>query len=80
MSVARRAGGASSILVVEHDPEIGGPLVEQLAADGYSARLARSAEHARVLARASPAELLILGELELRKRCARAVARGAQQH
>ena len=65
MSTAPRAGGTSPILVVEHDPEIGAPLVEQLAADGYPARLARSAEHARVLARAAPPELLILGELGL---------------
>jgi DNA-binding response OmpR family regulator len=64
MSAACRTGGTSSILVVERDLEIGGELVEQLAADGYPARLARSAEHARVLANASPPELLILGELE----------------
>jgi DNA-binding response OmpR family regulator len=56
--------GIAAILVVEHDLDVGGPLVEQLAADGYSARLARSAEHARVLARASPPMLLILGELQ----------------
>jgi DNA-binding response OmpR family regulator len=64
MSAACCTASTSSILVVEHDLDTGGPLVEQLAADGYSARLARSAEHARVLARASPPELLVLGELE----------------
>jgi DNA-binding response OmpR family regulator len=64
MSGARRTAGASPILVVEHDLEIGAPLVDQLAADGYPARLARSAEHARVLARASAPTLLVLGELE----------------
>jgi DNA-binding response OmpR family regulator len=52
------------VLVVEHDPEVGGPLVEQLAADGYRARLARTAEHARVLARALPPRVALLGDLE----------------
>jgi DNA-binding response OmpR family regulator len=52
------------ILVVEHDCEIGGSLVEQLAADGYQVRLARTAEHARALARESPPKLVILGDLE----------------
>ncbi len=60
------AGAAEpgAILVVEHDPLLGAPLVEQLLADGYPARLARSLEHARSLARAAPPELLVLGELE----------------
>ena len=53
-----------AILVVEHDPLLGAPFLEELAADGYSVRLARSPEHARTLARASPPELVILGELE----------------
>jgi two-component system, OmpR family, phosphate regulon response regulator PhoB len=57
---------AAAILVVEHDPEIGVPLVDQLIADGYRARLARSAEHARALARAELPKLAILGELEAR--------------
>jgi DNA-binding response OmpR family regulator len=52
------------VLVVEHDPDVGGPIVEQLAADGYPARLARSAEHARVLSRAGPPSAVVLGELE----------------
>ncbi len=51
------------VLVVEHDPDIGPPLVEQLAADGYRARLARSAKHARSLARGDPPAIVLLGEL-----------------
>ena len=52
------------MLVVEHDPELGGSLVEQLAADGYRARLARTAEHARVLARTLRPSVVLLGDLE----------------
>ncbi len=52
------------VLVVEHDPEVGGPLVEQLKADGYRARPARTAEHARVLARTDPPRVALLGDLE----------------
>ncbi|HEV3320676.1 MAG TPA: response regulator transcription factor [Solirubrobacteraceae bacterium] len=52
------------VLVVEHDERIARPLVEQLVADGYRARLARTTEHARVLARADPPHLALLGELE----------------
>lgn len=58
------AGDPPAILVVERDPDIGGQLVDQLVADGYPARLARTAEHARVLARARPPSLALLGELE----------------
>jgi DNA-binding response OmpR family regulator len=54
----------AAILVVEHDSLRGAQLVEQLTADGYPVRLARSLEHARALARASPPELVILGQLE----------------
>ncbi len=58
------AGDPPAILVAERDPDIGGQLVDQLAADGYPVRLARTAEHARVLARALPPGLALLGELE----------------
>jgi DNA-binding response OmpR family regulator len=58
------AAASRAILVVEHDPLLGAALVEQLLADGYAARLARSLEHARSLARAARPELLILGQLE----------------
>jgi DNA-binding response OmpR family regulator len=55
---------AGPILVVESDRDIGHAIVEQLLADEFSVGLARSAEHARILARASPPKLLVLGELE----------------
>ncbi len=52
------------VLVAEHDERIACPLVDQLAADGYGARLAQTSEHARALARADPPRLALLGELE----------------
>jgi DNA-binding response OmpR family regulator len=58
----RCAGGP--VLVVERDPEVGRPIVDQLVADGYGARLARTAEHARALARICQPGLAILGDLE----------------
>jgi DNA-binding response OmpR family regulator len=51
------------ILVIETDPDVGEVLVDQLAADGHPADLARSAEHARHLAAAHPPRLLLLGDL-----------------
>jgi DNA-binding response OmpR family regulator len=64
MSSEAGAAAPPTVMVVEHDHAIGGPIVDQLAADGFRARLARSAEHARVLARAGPPELVLLGDLE----------------
>jgi DNA-binding response OmpR family regulator len=64
MSNKDRIGGLPPVLVVEHDPEIGGPIVDQLVADGYRARLARTAEHARVLARSDLPGVALLGDLE----------------
>ncbi len=55
--------GAGSILVVESDAPLARALVEQLLADGYRAEPARSAEHARMLARACPPQLIVLGEV-----------------
>lgn len=52
------------ILVVESDPRIGRALAEQLLADGFSVELARTAEHARVLAGASAPKLVVLGLLD----------------
>jgi len=52
------------VLVVEHDPEIGQAIVDQLAADGYRAQLARTAQHARTLASNRPPVLALLGDLE----------------
>jgi DNA-binding response OmpR family regulator len=51
-------------LVVEHGLEIGQPIVDQLTADGYEARLGRTAEHARALAHMCRPGLVILGDLE----------------
>jgi DNA-binding response OmpR family regulator len=51
------------LLVVEHDAALGGSLVAQLCADGYTARLALTAEHARVLARAHAPAAVVLGRL-----------------
>jgi DNA-binding response OmpR family regulator len=53
------------ILVVESDRDLGRAIVEQLAADGYSVQLARTAEHARILARAHAPRLAVLGRVEL---------------
>lgn len=55
--------GSPSILLVEHDPEIATPVVEQLTADGYSIVLAHSAQHARALAAMAAPMLLVLGRL-----------------
>jgi len=55
---------AAPILVVESDRRLGEALAEQLAADGYRVELARTAEHARVLAAACAPKLALLGDLE----------------
>jgi DNA-binding response OmpR family regulator len=60
-----RAGEPPAVLVVEHELDIGGQLVDQLAADGYRTRLAGTAEHARILVRTHPPVAALLGELEL---------------
>jgi DNA-binding response OmpR family regulator len=56
--------GREPILVVETDADFGRALVEQLAADGHPADLARTARHAETLASASPPRLVVLGELD----------------
>ncbi len=55
---------AGPVLVVESDGDIGQRTAEQLAADGYAVQLARTAEHARVLAKTSPPRLAVLGNLD----------------
>jgi DNA-binding response OmpR family regulator len=50
--------------VVESERELGCAIAEQLVADGYRVALARTAEHARVLARASSPRLALLGGLD----------------
>jgi DNA-binding response OmpR family regulator len=52
------------ILVIESDRRRGQAIVEQLLEDGFSVELARTAEHARVLARTSSPRLAILGLLD----------------
>ena len=56
--------GQGTILVVESDARIGRELVEQLRADGCPAMHARTAEHARVLARAHRLRAVVLGALD----------------
>jgi DNA-binding response OmpR family regulator len=53
-----------SILVVEANADLGRGLVEQLAADGHDAQLARTAGQAELQAAALPPRLLILGDLD----------------
>jgi DNA-binding response OmpR family regulator len=55
------------VLVVDSDPRLGHAIAEQLLADGFSVELARTAEHARVLAGASAPELVVLGLLDSRR-------------
>jgi DNA-binding response OmpR family regulator len=56
--------GPRPILVVESDLKLGRAIIEQLHADGYCAELARTAEHARVLAGRSEPKLAVLGGLD----------------
>jgi DNA-binding response OmpR family regulator len=58
------ANPARPILVVEADVHLGQAIADQLAADGFAVELARSAEHARILARASAPRLAVLGRLD----------------
>jgi DNA-binding response OmpR family regulator len=55
---------AGPILVVESDRQLGQAIAEQLVADGFNVELARTAEHARVLAGASAPKLAVLGLLD----------------
>lgn len=52
------------ILLVEADAEIAGAVVGQLRADGCQVELARTAEHARVLAGSRPRQLFLIGGLD----------------
>jgi DNA-binding response OmpR family regulator len=52
------------ILVVESDRQLGNAITDQLVADGFSVELARTAEHARVLAAARTPRLAVLGSLD----------------
>lgn len=53
-----------TILVAEIDPDISDAIGSQLALDGYATLLARTAQHARVLAEMRRPRLGIFGELE----------------
>jgi DNA-binding response OmpR family regulator len=64
LATAEQRVVSEMILVVESDPERGRGIVEQLAADGYRAELARTPEHARVLARGCEPRLAVLGGLD----------------
>lgn len=55
---------SAPILVVDCLRDRGQAIVAQLVADGFRVELARSAEHARVLARAHTPGLLLVGELD----------------
>jgi DNA-binding response OmpR family regulator len=52
------------ILLVEADMEIANAVVEQLRADGCHVELARTAEHARLLAGSRPRQLFLIGGLD----------------
>jgi DNA-binding response OmpR family regulator len=54
----------AAVLLVESSAQVGRELVEQLRADRYLAALARTAEHARTLARAQPIRAIVLGQLD----------------
>jgi DNA-binding response OmpR family regulator len=54
----------TAILVVESDAILGEAIVEQLGADGYPAELARTAEHARILAARRMPKLAVIGDLD----------------
>jgi len=59
-----RARPEGPILVVDADRDRGGAIAKQLLLDDFAVELARSAEHARILARARAPELALLGEIE----------------
>lgn len=52
------------ILVIQADDCLGEAIVAQLLADEYAAKLARSANHAAVLATNEPPALVVLGDLD----------------
>src|SRR3977135_1002201 len=63
---AQGGGGAAqgSILVCESARSLGRAIADQLIADGYQVQLALSAEHARVLSRATAPGLAVLGNID----------------
>jgi DNA-binding response OmpR family regulator len=59
-----RSDPSAPILLVESDLHLGEAIAEQLIADGFNVELARTAEHARILAGASAPRLAVLGRLD----------------
>jgi len=55
---------AGPILIVEADRHLGQTITDQLVADGFSVELARTAEHARILAASRAPKLAVLGCLD----------------
>ena len=55
---------AGALLVVESNTGAAQALLRQLLADGFRAELARTAEHARMLAGRRPPRLIVLGDLD----------------
>jgi DNA-binding response OmpR family regulator len=55
---------AHTILLVESERDLARILADQLIADGYRVELARTAEHARILARTTNPQLALLGSLQ----------------
>ena len=60
----RPSAGREPILVIEANADFGRALVEQLAADGHPAELARTAGHSEIAAGVRPPQLVVLGELD----------------
>jgi DNA-binding response OmpR family regulator len=58
------ADTTAPILVVEFDRHLGQEIAEQLIADGFNVELARTAQHARIIAGASAPRLAVLGRLD----------------
>jgi DNA-binding response OmpR family regulator len=59
-----RCSHHTPVLLIESDPSAGRAIAQQLTADGYAVQLARSAQHARSLARASVIKIALLGNVE----------------
>jgi DNA-binding response OmpR family regulator len=53
-----------ALLLVEHDPARARAIADQLEGDGYAVAIARTAEHARVLARGRAPAVALIGGLE----------------
>ena len=61
--IARQMAARPTVLVVESEVAVGGVLIEQLAADGYRAELARTGEQARAIGGRVRPCAVVLGDL-----------------